>query len=112
MAIGIGFYIIPVGMVTIRRIVNLNNWLYSLIYALKNTFLGITVSSYGLISQRNFLRFIFIIIGLLIIAIIRCPIGINQSLEKIAQTTTRIEDLSINPSVAFNRANSRSLSSG
>jgi TRAP-type uncharacterized transport system fused permease subunit len=69
MAIGIGLYIIPVGMVTHPEIVNLNNWLYALIYALKIA-LGITVSSYGLISQRRFFeRFIFIIIGLLIIAI-------------------------------------------
>ena len=69
MAIGIGLYIIPVGMVTHPEIVNLNNWLYALIYALKNA-LGITVSSYGLISQRRFFeRFIFIIIGRLIIAI-------------------------------------------
>ena len=69
MAIGIGLYIIPVGMVTHPEIVNLNNWLYALIYALKIA-LGITVSSYGLISQRRFFeRFVFIIIGLLIIAI-------------------------------------------
>ena len=69
MAIGIGLYIIPVGMVTHPEIVNLNNWLYALIFALKIA-LGITVSSYGLISQRRFFeRFIFIIIGLLIIAI-------------------------------------------
>ena len=35
MAIGIGLYIIPVGMVTHPEIVNLNNWLYALIFALK-----------------------------------------------------------------------------
>ncbi|MBE58025.1 MAG: TRAP transporter permease DctM/Q [Gammaproteobacteria bacterium] len=69
MAIGIGLYIIPIGMVTHPEIVNLNNWLYTLIFALKIA-LGITVSSYGLISQRRFFeRFIFIIIGLLIITI-------------------------------------------
>ena len=69
MAIGIGLYIIPVGMVTHPEIVNLNNWLSALIFALKIA-LGITVSSYGLISQRRFFeRFIFIAIGLLIITI-------------------------------------------
>ena len=66
MAIGIGLYI-PVGMVTHPEIVNLNNWLYSLIFALKIA-LGITVSSYGLISQRKFLeRMICVVIGLFII---------------------------------------------
>ena len=57
MAIGIA-YIIPVGMVTHPEIVNLNNWLYALIYALKIT-LGITVARMDSSASADFLSALF-----------------------------------------------------
>ena len=53
MAIGIGLYIIPVGMIIHPEIVTLNDFVFALIFTLKIA-AGITVCSYGLISRVRF----------------------------------------------------------
>ena len=55
MAIGIGLYIIPVGMIIHPEIVTLNDFVFALIFTLKIA-AGITVCSYGLISRIRFLE--------------------------------------------------------
>ena len=55
MAIGIGLYIIPVGMIIHPEIVTLNDFVFALIFTLKIA-AGITCCSYGLISRIRFLE--------------------------------------------------------
>ena len=69
MAIGIGLYIIPVGMIIHPEIVTLNDFVFALIFALKIA-VGITVCSYGLISRLRFLeRLGLMFLGLVILFI-------------------------------------------
>ena len=67
MAIGVGLYIIPIGMVTHPEIITLDNLLYALLFSIKIA-AGITVSSYGLISRRKLVeRLALVIVGLVIL---------------------------------------------
>ena len=67
MAIGVGLYIIPIGMVTHPEIITLDNLLYALLFSIKIA-AGITVSSYGLISRRKLVeRLGLVIVGLVIL---------------------------------------------
>jgi len=67
MAIGVGLYIIPIGMVTHPEIITLDNLLYALLFSIKIA-AGITVSSYGLISRRKLIeRLGLVIVGLVIL---------------------------------------------
>ena len=69
MAIGIGLYIIPVGMIIHPEIVTLNDFVFALIFTLKIA-AGITVCSYGLISRIRFLeRLGLVFLGLAILFI-------------------------------------------
>ena len=69
MAIGVGLYIIPIGMVTHPEIIALDDLLYALIFSIKIA-VGITVCSYGLISRRKFVgRLALVIVGLAILFI-------------------------------------------
>jgi len=69
MAIGIGLYVIPVGMIIHPEIVTLNDFLFALIFTLKIA-AGITVCSYGLISRLRFLqRLGLVFLGLAILLV-------------------------------------------
>ena len=67
MAIGVGLYIIPIGMVIHPEIIALDDLLYALLFSIKIA-AGITVSSYGLISRRKLVeRLALVIVGLVIL---------------------------------------------
>ena len=69
MAIGVGLYIIPIGMVTHPEIIALDNLLYAFLFSIKIA-AGITLSSYGLISRRKFIeRIVLVVVGLAILVV-------------------------------------------
>ena len=69
MAIGVGLYIIPIGMVTHPEIIALDNLLHAFLFSIKIA-AGITLSSYGLISRRKFIeRIVLVVVGLAILVV-------------------------------------------